>query len=62
MSVALKNISAMPSTYYTILHVHGLFFDHSLEKSQEGCLLSSHSAGRINYFTQKYCFDVVMEK
>jgi len=56
MSVAVKNISAMPSTYYTILHVDGLFFDHSLEKLQEGCLLSSHSASKNQLFYSKILF------
>ena len=48
-----KNISAMP--IYTILHVHGLL--RSLDQSQEGCLLHHIQQARIDYFTQKYCFN-----
>ena len=40
---------------YTILHVHGLL--RSLDQSQEGCLLHHIQQARIDYFTQKYCFN-----
>merc|ERR1712223_455473 len=53
MGCGCKNISAMP--IYTILHVHGLL--RSLDQSQEGCLLHHIQQARIDYFTQKYCFN-----